>query len=174
MSLANDDRTITILRMVADGKLGSDRTGTFAKFDDIAYEIGNKHDTKSIIDYLVKLGYIRNINARFEKLNNSKLDYKAYQITELGRTKLSKNSGAQPYNLNQNNFGNITGANISINSQYVSQVIEKQDQETKELLSQLLLATERKDKSAILKTLGFIGDKSIDLLIAIIAGGVKL
>ena len=174
MSLENDDRTITILRIVADGKLGSDRTGTFAKFDDIAIEIGNKHEAKSIINYLLDKGYIRKINDKFEEINNSKLDYKEYQITEKGKTKLNKNTGIHSINLNQNNFGDVNGANISINSQYVSQVIEKQDQETKEYLHQLLIATDKKDKSAILKTLGYIGDKSVDLLIAIIAGGVKL
>ena len=37
-------------------------------------------------------------------------------------------------NLHQNNFGDINGSNISINSQYVSQVISNQDAETKKLL----------------------------------------
>ena len=32
----------------------------------------------------------------------------------------------------------------------------------------------KKDKDTIIKTLGYIGDKSLDLLIAIIAGGMKL
>jgi hypothetical protein len=77
-------------------------------------------------------------------------------------------------NLHQNNFGDITGSNISINSQYVSQLIQKQDDTTQKLLEDLIRAADNKDKSTILKTLGYIGDKSLDLLIAIIAGGVKL
>ena len=77
-------------------------------------------------------------------------------------------------NVHQNNFGDISGSNISVNSQYVSQIIDQQDSEVKALLEQLLEATKKKDKSAILKTLSYIGDKSLDLLIAIIAGGVKL
>ena len=77
-------------------------------------------------------------------------------------------------NLHQNNFGDISGSNISINSPYVSQVISQQDAETKKLLEDLLEATKKKDRPAILKALGHIGDKSLDLLVAIIAGGAKL
>jgi DNA-binding PadR family transcriptional regulator len=161
--------------MVAEGKLGSDQSGTFAKLDDIIEEFGDKHTVKSIIDYLEASNYIRKINDKFEKLHNNKLDYKAYQVTEHGRTRLAKNQGiAQPINYHQNNFGDVYGSNISIDSQYVSQIIEKQDDETKELLKELLEATEKKDKPAILKVLGYIADKSLDLLIAIIAGGVRL
>lgn len=175
MSLQNDDRTITILRMVADGKLGSDRSGTFAKLDDIIDEFGDKHTVKQFIRYLEDMRYIRQINDKFKELHNSQLEYKAYQITKLGETYLSKHQSLpQSISYHQNNFGDISGNNVSINSQYVSQIIERQDGETKKLLAELLEATEKKDKSAILKTLGYIGDKSIDLLIAIIAGGVKL
>lgn len=77
-------------------------------------------------------------------------------------------------NIHQNNFGDISDSNIAINSEYVSQVLKKQDAETKELLRSLLEAVGNKDKPSILKALGYIGDKSLDLLIAIIAGGVKL
>lgn len=175
MSLQNDDRTITILRMVAEGKLGSDRSGTFAKLDDIIEEFGDKNTVKQFVRYLEDTGYIRLINDKFEKMHNNQLDYKAYQITEHGKTLLSKHQGiAQSVSFHQNTFGDIAGSNISINSKYVSQIIEKQDDETKIMLEELLLATEQKDKSAILKTLGYIGDKSLDLLIAIIAGGVRL
>lgn len=175
MSLQNDDRTITILRMVAEGKLGSDRVGLFARLDDIVEEFGDKNVVKQFIEYLQAMGYIRPINDKFEKLHNNKLDYKAYQITEQGKTLLSKHQGvAQNVSFHQNTFGNITGSNIAINSQYVSQIIDDQDEETKSMLEDLLRATEQKDKPLILKTLGYIGDKSLDLLVAIIAGGVKL
>lgn len=175
MSLQNDDRTIAILRMVAEGKLGSDLSGTFAKLDDIIEEFGDKHTVKQFVRYLEGMRYIRLINDKFEELHNNILDYKAYQITKLGETYLLKHQGiAQSVSYHQNNFGDISGSNISIDSQYVSQIIDKQDDETKELLTQLLEATEKKDKPAILKALGYIGDKSLDLLVAIIAGGVKL
>lgn len=74
----------------------------------------------------------------------------------------------------QNNFGDITGSNINIDSKYVSQIISEQDDKTQELLVSLNRSIKEKDKNAIIKTLGYIGDKSLDLLIAIIAGGMKL
>lgn len=74
----------------------------------------------------------------------------------------------------QNNFGNITGSNINIDSRYVSQIINEQDDKTQELLKDLNESIKKKDKDTIIKTLGYIGDKSLDLLIAIIAGGMKL
>lgn len=174
MDLRNDDRTITILRMVAEGNLGSDQSGTFAKLDDIIEEFGDKHIVKQFIRYLDDMGYIRQINDKFEKLHNNKLEYKAYQITKLGETFLSRHRGlAQSVSYHQNNFGDVSGSNVSINSQHVSQIIDRLEDETKILLQQLVEAAEKKDKSAILKALGYIGDKSLDLLVAIIAGGVK-
>ncbi|MES2971406.1 MAG: hypothetical protein V4702_03735 [Patescibacteria group bacterium] len=164
----------TILQIIADGNLGTDATGHFAKLDDIINEIGDKQDTLSVLNsFLLPMKYIRKINDRFEEIHKNKLEYKAYQITALGKNYLSQQS-AMHIDARQNHFGNIYGSNISISSQYVSQIIDKQEDETKELLRQLLEVTEKKDKSAILKTLGYIGDKSLDLLIAIIAGGVKL
>ena len=74
----------------------------------------------------------------------------------------------------QNNFGNITGSNINIDSRYVSQIINEQDDKAQELLKNLNESIKNKDKDTIIKTLGYIGDKSLDLLIAIIAGGMKL
>lgn len=175
MSIQNDERTITILRMVAEGNLGTNRTGLFAKLDTIIEEFGDKHTVKQIIQYLLDKGYVKIINEKFEKIHGNQLDYKAYQITEQGKTHLSKSqTPSQPINYHQNNFGNIYGSNISIDSQYVSQIIDNQDDETKQLLKELLEATEKKDKPAILKALGYIADKSLDLLVAIIAGGAKL
>lgn len=167
-----EELAITILRMVASGNKGTDTTGLFAKLDDILEEVGDKQDTRNVIDhFLLPLKYIRKINDKFKEINGHKLDYVAYQITQLGRTYLESKNAAI---INQNNFGNVYGSNISIDSKYVSQIIKEQDDETKQLLEDLLVAAEKKDKSVILKTLGYIGNKSLDLLIAIIAGGVKL
>lgn len=164
----------TILQIIADGNLGTDAIGHFVKLDDIIEEIGDKQDTLNVINhFLLPSKYIRKINDKFEEVHKNKLDYKAYQITALGKTYLSRQTSIN-VDARQNHFGDIYGSNVSIDSQYVSQIINKQDEETKELLKSLLEATEKKDKSSILKTLGYIGDKSLDLLIAIIAGGVKL
>lgn len=73
-----------------------------------------------------------------------------------------------------NSFSNISNSAITLNSEYVSQVVKGENDDTKKLLEQLIEAADQKDKSAVLKTLGYIGDKSLDLLIAIVAGGVKL
>lgn len=163
---------ITILRMIADGGLGGGAEGTFAKLNDIIEEIGDEEDVESIIDgFLLPMKYIRKINDKFKQVHDHELDYTAYQITESGKTHLSKKGATT---IHQNNFGDVYGSNISVDSKYVSQIINSQDDKTKRLLQSLLVATEKKDKSAIIKTLGYIGDKSLDLLIAIIAGGVKL
>jgi hypothetical protein len=176
MSIQNDERTITILRIISQADLGGEHPiGMFASQDKICDEMGEKHTTKDIIRYLEDMRYIRSVNKQYEEKYGRELGYKAYQITEHGKTHLVKHQGASPsFSYHQNNFGDITSSNISIDSQYVSQIIEEQDDETKELLLKLLEVTEKKDKSAILKTLGYIGDKSLDLLIAIIAGGARL
>jgi hypothetical protein len=74
----------------------------------------------------------------------------------------------------QNHFSNISGSNIAIDTKYVSQIINDADDETSLLLNDLLKALEKSDKNKIIKILGYIGDKSMDLLVAIVAGGVKL
>lgn len=163
---------VTILRMIANGSLGGGIVGTFAKLDDIIEEVGDKQDAKSVINnFLLPMKYIRKINDKFKEAHNHELDYVAYRITELGKTYLESKNAAT---IHQNNFGNVYGSNISIDSKYVSQIIKEQSDETKQLLTDLLVASEKKDKTVILRTLGYIGDKSLDLLIAIIAGGVKL
>lgn len=90
MSLQNDERTITILRIISEGKLGSEKTGLFAKLDDVIEEMGDKQATKQIIDgFLLPKKYIRIINDKFKSVTGNELDYKAYQITQLGKTFLS-------------------------------------------------------------------------------------
>lgn len=90
MSLQNDERTITILRIISEGKLGTNKTGLFARIDDIVEEMGDKHATKQIIDgFLLPKKYIRKINDKFKSVTGNELDYKAYQITQLGITFLS-------------------------------------------------------------------------------------
>jgi hypothetical protein len=175
MSIENDKRTTTILRMISQGSLGSEKTGTFAKIDDIIEEFGDKQTVKSFVDYIVGMGYARIINSKFEKITGNKLDYKGYQITEHGRTFLNdKQASSQSVSYHQNTFGDVHGSNISIDGKYVSQLVNNEDSEMKELLEQLFEATEKKDKITIMKTMGYIGDKSLDLLVAIVAGGIKL
>lgn len=85
-----DELAITILRIIADGDLGTDQTGYFSRLEDIIEEIDNKQDTKSIINnFLLPKKYIRKINDKFKEVHNHELEYVAYQITQLGRTYLN-------------------------------------------------------------------------------------
>jgi hypothetical protein len=69
-------------------------------------------------------------------------------------------------------FGDISGSNIAIGNN-INQIAKKEDAETQKLLQELKVALESRDKNKVLNVLGYLGDKSLDLLIAIIAGGVR-
>lgn len=172
MSYNNDERLITILRLIKDGNLGTDRTGTFAKSTDLIDEMGDEAVVNEILPILINKNYIRKINDKFESIHNHALEYDAYQITAMGTNYLST-IGPQSLSI-----GSISGSNVAINSAGVNQILDKQTDKDMQVITELLQdladASNRKDKLTILKTLGYIGDKYLDLLIAIIAGGVKL
>ena len=169
MSYKNDERLITVLKLISNANLGSDQTGLFAKYDDLVDEMdSDAAAVDEIIGVLLTKKYIRSANEKYKSVHKYDLEYQAYQITALGSNYLASFGTSPSITLN-----NIDRSNIAIDSQYVSQVINDQDDETRELLGNLVESTQLKDKSAILKTLGYIGDKSLDLLIAIVAGGVK-
>lgn len=167
MSFENDDRSITVLRMVANGQLGTDKTGLFAKFDNIAEEIGNKIDTKDIINFLLSKNFIRKINDKFQKIHNHELEYMAYQITELGKTFLNKHHAVQSFSMGDNvNFAyNSPGASQSIN-------IGDLDDDLKAKVEELYAAIKSNDKTTFKKTLAYIADKSVDVAIALVTGAL--
>ena len=113
----------TILRMIAEGNLGGDDVGTFAKLDDIIDEIGNKQDVKSIINnFLIPMGYAVKVNAKFKKVHGYDLEYTAYQIKELGKTYL-KDQGKEPAYIQQANPDQVN-KNLA---KRLSQLIENAD-----------------------------------------------
>ena len=71
----------------------------------------------------------------------------------------------------------LTNSTLAINSPYSTQNVHIEhsdafDEETLKLLEDLRDALNKKDKVTVTKILGFIADKSFDLLIAIVAGKV--
>lgn len=169
MSLLNDPRFITILRLVSEARLGSDQTGLFAKFDEIAEEMGDKNTTKQFIRALEDFGYIRCVNKKYEEKFGRELDYKAYQITELGRTHLNSNGGTPTISVGNN-------VNFAFNSPNVTQAIhiENLSLELQEKIAELQAAIKSEDNTAIKKTFGYIADKSVDVAIAILTQRLML
>lgn len=66
---------------------------------------------------------------------------------------------------------NLQNSNLAINSPNSQQQlkIENMDDESRQLILALLEAVEKKDKPAIMKALSYIADKSVDLLVSVIA-----
>lgn len=95
-----------------------------------------------------------------------------YELAPLGKSYLAKTT------TNYTSFSNITGSNISNASHNISQSNyiknEMIDEETQELLTELKDAIVQQDKSRIVKTLEYIGDKSVDVLIGVLTGKLQL
>lgn len=136
-------------------------------------------DEKTLHQEVIYLEQKNFVTTKGRFMGKPYLNYSAVAITAWGIDLVEDpNEFGRLFSINidahQNNFGDITGSNINIDSKYVSQIISEQDDKTQELLVSLNRSIKEKDKNAIIKTLGYIGDKSLDLLIAIIAGGMKL
>lgn len=73
-----------------------------------------------------------------------------------------------------NNFTNVSNSNISINSQKIQQIIRDNNvsEEVTAKLEELIEAVKSKNKSKILSLLGFIADKSVDVLTSILVSGI--
>jgi len=77
-------------------------------------------------------------------------------------------------NISSNSFGDINNSNISVNSNNIQQLIKNEtNDELKSKLKELEKAINEKDKSRIIKTLQYIGDKSVDVLIALLINKVS-
>lgn len=167
-----DEYDETVLREIADGNRKTDATDLFIAKSDLEDEFGaNSPRLGEAIDNLKnKRRYIKDIKAILAAIGDTSIDYEAYQVTALGKNYLAKSQG-NSINYTIGGHANIAhlspGATQSIN-------INDLDNDLKQKISELQLATKKKDKSAILKILGYIGDKSVDLLAAIAAGQVKL
>ena len=168
-----DEYDESVLREVANANRGSDQTGLFRAKSDLEDEFGkDSHRLGAAIDNLKnKRHYIKDIKAILAAIGDVSIDYDAYQITALGKNYLAKSSSANSTNYTVGGHANIAhhspGAAQSIN-------INELDDDLKQKISGLQDAIKNKDRSAILKTLSYIGDKSVDLLIAIVAGRVEL
>jgi hypothetical protein len=72
-------------------------------------------------------------------------------------------------------IGNISNSNVSVNSSNIRQMIKNEtDEDLKLKLGELEKAIKEKDGSKIIKIMQYISDKSVDLLINIIAGSLKV
>jgi hypothetical protein len=76
--------------------------------------------------------------------------------------------------IHTNSFGDISNSNISIDSSNIQQIINSEtDPDLKLKLGELQDALKEKDKGKIIKILSYIGDKSIDVLIALLINKIS-
>jgi hypothetical protein len=74
--------------------------------------------------------------------------------------------------INNNSFRDVSNSNVNIDSNNVQQIINNEtDPDLKLKLEELQGALNEGDKSKIMSILGYIGDKSVDVLIAILTSG---
>jgi hypothetical protein len=152
----------TVLREIAHEPLRVDLYGEYQT----KARLKARFNADTAIAELIRSEYLEEIN---ENLSNGS-NWNGYRLTPLGRSLLARSSG------NSINYSVTGNANIAHNSPGAEQSINinELDDDLKHKIRELQEATKKKDKSAILKTLGYIGDKSEDLLVAIIAGQLKL
>lgn len=158
----------TVLRMISEANLGTDKTGLFKKHDDIASELGETNESlQPTIDKLLGQKLIRIVNDKFEQIHGHALEYIAYQITELGKSYLHQNSrpASTVYN-------GIYGSNIAHNSSNVTQSISINAlaPDVQEKIKEFDVAIKQKDSSAMKRAFGYIADKSVDVAIALVTG----
>lgn len=158
----------TVLREIAHEPL---RTDIFGEFQSVARLRArfNSNQQEKLSQALIELLRNELIEEIFEPDSQGNNQLRGYKLTPIGRNLLAKSGGGT----SSYNFGDISGSNIAI-GENINQLLQQEDKETQQLLIKLEEALRDKDKTEVLKTLGYIGDKSLDLLIAIIAGGIKL
>lgn len=133
----------------------------------------NKRDLHQELIYLEQKGYIRIPD---KVMGQEFLNFTFVAITAGGVDLIEDPDAFNKLfavHVHQHNFGDVANSNVSINSQHVSQMVQVADDETKALLKSLEQALEKKDQKGILKSLKYLGDKSVDLLIAIVAAGLR-
>ncbi|HRN70548.1 MAG TPA: hypothetical protein PLS49_05170 [Candidatus Woesebacteria bacterium] len=91
-----------------------------------------------------------------------------YSITPLGKNYLANTTA------NFTSFSNINNSNVAHNSSNVTQSINisKQPQDIQEKIKEIELAIIKKDASGIKKAFSYIADKSVDVAIALLTGGL--
>jgi len=158
----------TVLRMISEANLGTDKTGLFRRHDDIAAELGETNDSlQPIIDKLLEQRLIRIVNDKFEQVHGHALEYTAYQITELGKSHMHQNNLPTP-----TVYSNINGSNIAHNSSNVTQTISINTlaSDIQEKVKEFDAAVKQKDGSAMKRAFGYLADKSVDVAIALATG----
>jgi hypothetical protein len=156
----------TVLRMIQEANLGGDRpVGLFRKYDDIVDEVGSNLLVDGAISQLEENRFIREVSSAFEQAKGRPLGYKAYQITELGKSSLGDKG---PTNV----FHGITNSNIAVQSPNTTQTINIEDlsHDLQQKVREFDAAAQQKDKVALKKTFGYIADKSVDAAIALATG----
>ena len=158
----------TVLRMISEANLGTDKTGFFRKHDDIAAELGETNESlQPTINKLVEQRFIRIVNDKFEQVHGHTLEYTAYQITELGKSHMHQSNHPAP-----TVYSNINGSNITHNSSHVTQTISISAlaPDIQEKVKEFDVAVKQKDSSAMKRAFGYIADKSVDVAIALMTG----
>ena len=169
---------LSILEFISSSKSGFKKEeNIFEAFVGVCF---NKSAIKSLLRALEQLQYIEKSDEDPQRIQLLDSDFndvspeqkiKGYKITGIGKTYLRK----QGY-VKQTIYSNINNSNIANESPYAKQSIKisEQDEETQELLREYLAALESKDSTKIKKYTGYLLDKSVDLGVAVLAGGVIL
>lgn len=169
---------VSILEFMSESKSG------FKKDEDIFKEfIGtrlNKTDIKSLLRALEQMQFVEKSDKDPQRIQffdddfNEVLPAKkitGYKITRWGKSHIGKQTV-----VNQITYSGISNSAIAHNSPHAVQSVRvgEQDEETQILLKEYIKSLESKDSKRIKKAIGYILDKSIDLGIAVLVGGVIL
>lgn len=172
MSRGITEYHLAVLGYLAENKYGKRRKD--AIFNEFVSGPLHRENVKSIIRDLEQLGYVKPIDIDeqkvqfLEEMTGESVSNKGYKITQLGKSKIGGNSNVIPATV----YANITNSNIAHHSPHATQSIKisEQPEDIQEKFAELQDAITKKDASAIKKALGYIADKSVDVVIAIITG----
>lgn len=167
-----DNSTIqTVLRMIGEANRGGEprKMGLFRCYDDLLEEFGdNQQLLDGILTNLQREGFVREVSEKFRRLNNRELGYPAYQLTELGKTKISTQT------VQSTVISNNSGSNIAYQSPGAVQGvnIDEFPEEIKQMVDDFYQAVQQKNASNMKKAFTYIADKAVDVAIAIVTGAL--
>jgi len=124
--------------------------------DNLIGNFSNKREAKEVLDrYLVKMDYVRPSD-----------DNQFYKITALGRAYLSQSSTGSV------SYSHISNSNIAHQSPNSSQPITLNElpDDIQKMIADFDDATHKNDGKEMMKALGYIADKSVDVAISLITG----
>lgn len=93
-----------------------------------------------------------------------------YELTPIGKNFLANKTA------NFTSFNNISHSNITHQSSQINQILQINNlpEDVQQMLKELQFAVEKRDKNGIKKALSYLADKSVDVVIALITGGLNL